>query len=96
MATDIPKFDIGGFVVGSKEEEALLLAKSPGVICGRPFFDAVFSALDCKVEWFRAEGDVVTPEEAKKKLVVGRVVGPACNILAGERTALNCMARASG
>jgi nicotinate-nucleotide pyrophosphorylase (carboxylating) len=96
LQCDIPKFDVGGFVVGTKMEEALLLAKSPGVICGRPFADMVFRIVGCEVEWFREEGSVVTEEEARAKLVVARVTGPANKILTGERTALNCMARASG
>ena len=46
---DIPGFDIGGYVVGSKLETAVLYGKSYGLLAGRPFFDRVFILLDCKV-----------------------------------------------
>lgn len=46
---DIPGFDVGGYVVGNKEETAVLYGKTDGVLAGRPFFDRVFELLDCKV-----------------------------------------------
>lgn len=46
---DIPGFDIGGYVVGSKEETAILYGKTDGVLAGKPFFDRVFTLLGCKV-----------------------------------------------
>ena len=53
---DVPTFDVGGFVVGDKEEEAWLLGKSGGVVAGVPFFQAVFEHLGCTVEWLQREG----------------------------------------
>ena len=53
LREDTPSFDYGGFVVGEKQEEAVILAKSPGVLAGRPFVEAVFRELDCKV-WMDA------------------------------------------
>jgi nicotinate-nucleotide pyrophosphorylase (carboxylating) len=44
---DVPSFDVGGAVVGAKEETALLLCKAQGVLAGRPFVDAVFRHLNC-------------------------------------------------
>ena len=35
---DIPKFDVGGFVVGDNIKEANLLMKSPGKLSGVPFY----------------------------------------------------------
>lgn len=46
---DIPGFDVGGYVVGSKEETAILYGKTDGVLAGRPFVDRVFTLLGCKV-----------------------------------------------
>lgn len=46
---DIPGFDIGGYVVGSKEETAVLYGKTDGIMAGRPFFERVFTLLRCKV-----------------------------------------------
>ena len=48
------------------------------------------------MEWLQADGDVVAEPQAAGKEVVGRVTGPARAILAGERTGLNVLARASG
>ena len=49
---DIPGFDVGGYVVGSKEETAILYGKTDGVLSGTPFFDRVFTLLGCKVSEF--------------------------------------------
>ena len=93
---DIPKFDIGGFVVENNIKEAHLLMKSQGKLSGIPFFNAVFKKLKCSITWYKKEGYVCSLEEANKKLVVAKVVGPARNILQGERVALNILARSSG
>lgn len=91
LQEDIPGFDCAGVVVGNKPEKALLLCKSPGVLCGIPFVNMVFTELDCKVEWLFSEGDYLSPI-----CTVARVSGPANKLLQGERTALNIMTRASG
>ncbi|CAG8442285.1 12077_t:CDS:2 [Cetraspora pellucida] len=88
---DVPSFDYGGFVVGETPEVAILYGKSPGVLAGVPFFDEVFNQLDCSVEWFLKEGDYFEPIKE-----IAKVKGKACNILLGERTALNIIARCSG
>ena len=101
LASDASSFDIGGFVVGDAPGEAVLLFKAvPGaagaaiggaVLAGVPFFDAVFSELDCTVEWFAQEGDVIAPPAR-----VAVVRGPTRALLHGERTALNILTRATG
>lgn len=91
LAEDTPSFDYGGAVVGTKEERAVLLCKSKGVLCGRPFVDAVFAELDCRVNWLKEEGEELSPV-----CEVAEVTGPARCLLLGERVALNCLARASG
>lgn len=91
LREDIPSFDYAGVVVGDKTEEALLLCKSPGVLCGVPFVNMIFSELGCSVEWQYSEGDEVSPI-----CQVARVKGPANKLLQGERTALNILTRASG
>ena len=47
LLEDVPSFDIGGAVVGTKKETATLFCKAPGVLAGRPFFDAVFREVGC-------------------------------------------------
>ena len=96
LQNDIPKFDIGGFVVGDSIQTATILCKSEGVMCGKPFVDAIFEYLDCDVKWLFNEGDVVTRDQAKQKIAVATVTGSVRKLLLGERTALNVMARASG
>ncbi|KAI8968992.1 Quinolinate phosphoribosyl transferase [Mycotypha africana] len=93
LEEDIPSFDYGGFVVGEKEQKAILYCKAEGVVAGVPFFDEVFRQLDCKVEWNVKEGDYLQP---KGKQAVATVTGKARNILLGERTALNILCRCSG
>ena len=94
LAEDTPSFDYGGFVVGSAPAEARLLAKSPGILAGVPFFDEIFKYLGCTVEWNVEEGVEVGKQE--KKQCVAIVKGPTRNLLLGERVALNVLARCSG
>lgn len=47
LEEDCPSFDYAGFVVGEAIAEARLLGKSPGIVAGVPFFDEVFTQLDC-------------------------------------------------
>lgn len=94
LKEDVPNFDYGGFVVGEKEETAVLLMKSPGVLAGRPFFDAVFKELDCTVHWESIlEGTYHEPLPVK---TVATVSGKVRLLLLGERVALNIITRASG
>lgn len=91
LSEDLPSFDYSGTVVGNRKEKALLLCKSPGVLAGCPFFDAVFEHLNCRVKWLFSEGDQLTPV-----CTVAEVSGEVNRILIGERVALNCITRASG
>lgn len=92
LKEDTPNFDYGGFVVGEKEETAVLLQKSPGVLAGRPFFDAIFKELECTVTWENVlEGSFNEPVRT-----VATVSGKVRQILLGERVALNIISRASG
>lgn len=81
-----------GAVVGGGEETAVLLAKTATVIAGKPFFTAVFEELGCSVEWCVDEGADLSSVPFK----AAYVRGPCRNVLLGERTALNILARASG
>ena len=91
LSEDLPSFDYSGTVVGNRKEKALLLCKSPGVLAGCPFFDAVFEHLNCRVKWLFSEGDQLSPV-----CTVAEVSGEVNRILIGERVALNCITRASG
>lgn len=78
-------------VTGAAPSQAVLWAKSPGILAGRPFFDAIFAQVNCQVSWFLPEGSKLVPV-AK----VAEVRGPAHCLLLGERVALNMLARCSG
>ncbi|KAL3817656.1 hypothetical protein ACHAXA_002001 [Cyclostephanos tholiformis] len=99
LRDDIPShFDVGGYVVGSSIKRAELWMKSPGILAGMPFFDAVFAACGgCTVRWeeFAIEGEPYNfPAGGKVKLAT--VIGPVSHLLRGERTALNSLSRCSG
>jgi len=93
---DMPKWDVGGLVVGDAPHHAMLLGKGQGILAGVPFAGYVFEYLGCEVEWLRSEGHYITSEEAAAKAPVARVTGPTNRILQAERTALNILSRASG
>jgi len=92
---DMPSFDVGGLVVGSDVKSARLLLKSSGVFAGKPFMNAVFDVLKCRVEWNQAavEGRFFNVSEP---LCLAVVTGPVNALLRGERTALNTLSRCSG
>ncbi|KIE00678.1 nicotinate-nucleotide pyrophosphorylase, partial [Metarhizium majus ARSEF 297] len=97
LAEDTPTFDYAGFVVGEVPRRATLLAKSPGLLAGVPFFTEVFAQTGCSVEWHHAEGASLDPSSSPGgKVKVATVAGPARGILLGERVALNTLARCSG
>eukprot|EP01138_Halocafeteria_seosinensis_P002780 gb/GECG01002841.1/.p1 GENE.gb/GECG01002841.1/~~gb/GECG01002841.1/.p1 ORF type:complete len:191 (+),score=21.69 gb/GECG01002841.1/:1-573(+) len=91
LEEDVPWFDVGGYVVGDGEQEALLIGKSSGKLAGIPFFQAVFEEVGCTVEWLAREGDILTEVSG-----LAKVRGPGRAILQGERIALNIITRASG
>jgi nicotinate-nucleotide pyrophosphorylase (carboxylating) len=72
---------------------AELLAKEQLVISGLEAFARVFHYIDreVQVELLRKDG-----QEIKPKVVVARISGRLRSLLAGERTALNLIQRASG
>ncbi|KAL1931687.1 hypothetical protein VTP01DRAFT_9830 [Rhizomucor pusillus] len=93
LQEDIPSFDYGGFVVGDRDQVAILYCKAEGVVAGVPFFDEIFQQLGCRVEWSVKEGQYLHPNGKQE---IARVYGKARHILLGERTALNILCRCSG
>ena len=96
LELDMPKWDVGGFVVGDAPHHAMLLGKAPGVLAGVPFATHAIELAGCEVEWLVPEGHVISAEDAKAKRPVAKVTGPTRCILMAERTALNILSRASG
>ena len=94
LAEDIGRGDLTTEAIVSPDAQAtaIIEQKAPGVLCGLPVVEAVFSALDprIKMEPCAQEGSW------GDRRVVARIEGPARAILTGERTALNFLQRLSG
>lgn len=94
LREDIGRGDLTAALIPERQWiGATLLARETAVICGQPWFDAVFARLDPTIEvaWQIAEGGQVQADEP-----VCRLAGPARGILTGERTALNFLQSLSG
>lgn len=101
LEDDIPSFDVGGLVVGSKIQSAQLFLKSaPCIFAGKPFFERTFALLGCTVQWKEnlLEGMkfLSSKEDESSKVLLATVTGPVHALLRGERTALNILSRCSG
>jgi len=87
LAEDIGSGDwTAQLVAAGRQARAQVTAKEVAVICGRPWFDACFRALDARVQldWAVAEGAAVAAGT-----VVCRIAGDARALLSAERPALN-------
>ncbi|MDR3415580.1 MAG: carboxylating nicotinate-nucleotide diphosphorylase [Nevskia sp.] len=94
LAEDVGSGDVTARLVpAAQRAEATVIAREAAVICGRPWFDAVFRQLDPAVgiTWLAAEGAPVEPDQ-----VLCTLRGPARPLLTGERTALNFLQTLSG
>ncbi|XP_065511378.1 nicotinate-nucleotide pyrophosphorylase [carboxylating] [Caloenas nicobarica] len=89
---DAPGPDPAAMAVGPAPRRAQLLCKSPGVLAGAPFVDAVFGESGCRVHWRLREGSPLPPG----RTVVAEAEGPGAGLLLAERAALNCLGRCSG
>lgn len=83
----------GALVPPDQQGEAVIVAKSAGVLAGLPVAGAAFHALDASLafEALFAEGTRLSPGQA-----VARIAGALSPILRGERVALNFLQRLSG
>lgn len=74
---------------------AQIIAKAPGILCGLPIGQEVFTQVDAQrsVIWSSlcADGEAVTPGQ-----ILVELTGPVRAILMGERVALNFMQQLSG
>ncbi len=72
---------------------ARVISREAAVVCGQPWFEAVFKTLDpkCRIRWRVAEGD-----EVAAGVEICELDGNACAMLTGERTALNFLQTLSG
>lgn len=86
LLEDIGTGDVTAALLENDIEQGYVIAKEAAVVCGRPWFDACFKALDAEVEltWQVQEGETVLPGTV---LVCFR--GHARALLGAERSALN-------
>ena len=80
-------------VPAGQRAHARVTTRERAVICGQPWFEAVFKALDrrSRIRWRVAEGD-----EAAADVQICELDGNARALLTGERTALNFLQTLSG
>ncbi len=94
LAEDVGGGDLSAAAIpADRRERARVIARAPGVVCGRPWFDGVFRAVDpgVTIEWHVDEGAPVAAETALCSLE-----GPARALFTAERSALNFLQLLSG
>jgi nicotinate-nucleotide pyrophosphorylase (carboxylating) len=72
--------------------QAVIRQKQPGVLCGMPVAELVYSSVDPRIRTVRVAAEGSWGDYR----VVARIDGPARSVLVGERTALNFIQRLSG
>ena len=94
LSEDIGSGDLTAELVPlERRGRATVITRETAVICGIPYVDASFNAVDARVrlEWQVAEGDSADADQ-----ILFTVEGPARALLTGERTALNFLQLLSG
>ena len=94
LAEDVGAGDLtAALIPEDARAEATVISRETAVLCGAPWFDAVFRQLDPRVaiDWRAADGDRIEPNQ-----VLCTLRGPARPLLTGERTALNFLQMLSG
>ncbi|MEX1080885.1 MAG: carboxylating nicotinate-nucleotide diphosphorylase [Halofilum sp. (in: g-proteobacteria)] len=94
LAEDVGTGDLSADAIpAGRHTRATVVARVDGVACGRPWFDAVFAAVDAciAVDWHVGEGDRLAPGT-----VLCSLAGPARGLFTGERCALNFLQLLSG
>ncbi|MEQ1484194.1 carboxylating nicotinate-nucleotide diphosphorylase [Methyloglobulus sp.] len=89
LQEDIGSGDITAAIIPETvQAEAVVITREAMVLCGRPWFDAVFKHLnaDVAILWLAQEGDAVSAGTTLCNLS-----GSARSLLTGERTALNLL-----
>jgi nicotinate-nucleotide pyrophosphorylase (carboxylating) len=94
LAEDVGSGDLtAALVPRERAGRATVITREPAVICGQPWFNAVFRQIDLsvRIHWEVEEGASVTPNQ-----LLCRLDGSARSLLTGERTALNFLQTLSG
>ncbi len=94
LAEDLGHGDLTTRALGlTGRAEARLIAQAPGIVCGLPLLEPLFSLLDprTRVTLLSRDGRAVRPGK-----VLARITATAPSLLAGERAALNLLMHLSG
>jgi len=94
LAEDIGSGDVTATLIPQQASaRATVMSREPAVLCGRPWFDAVFQQLDQQVQiaWRAGDGDKIETNQ-----ILCELRGSARSLLSGERTALNFLQTLSG
>jgi nicotinate-nucleotide pyrophosphorylase (carboxylating) len=89
LSEDIGSGDLTAAIISEDSiAEAVVITRDNMVLCGKPWFDAIFEQLDNQIHisWLIEEGDYV---EAGTELC--QLTGNTRALLTGERTALNLL-----
>lgn len=87
LAEDIGPGDLtASLIPAERNGRAAVITREPAVICGIPYVEAVFHAIEprVRIDWRVAEGDLARADQ-----LLFTVEGPARALLTAERTALN-------
>ena len=94
LAEDVGEGDLtASLLPADRLARAELITRESAVLCGAPWFEAVFRVLDpeIRIQWEAGDGESVTPDQ---RLCV--LDGPVRALLTGERTAMNYLQTLSG
>lgn len=89
LEEDIGSGDITAAIIPvTTQALAEVMTREDMILCGQPWFDAVFKHLDANANiiWLAAEGEAV-----KSGTILCKLSGSARELLTGERTALNLL-----
>lgn len=87
LSEDVGSGDISAALLPvNLQAEADIISREPMLVCGRPWVDAIFAAIDLSLEidWLVEEGRWL-----EKPATLCRIKGSAASILTAERSALN-------
>jgi nicotinate-nucleotide pyrophosphorylase (carboxylating) len=94
LREDIGSGDVTAQLVPATQQvRGRVITRENAVLCGRPWVEEVFRALDTniKLTWAASDGDRIVADQ-----VIFTIEGPARAVLTGERTALNFLQLLSG
>ncbi|MBW5802378.1 carboxylating nicotinate-nucleotide diphosphorylase [Coxiella endosymbiont of Ornithodoros amblus] len=94
LVEDIGSGDITAELISAETvSQASIISREDAIICGIPWVDEVYQAVDSsvKIQWKVKDGDFVSSNQT-----LALLRGKACSLVTGERTALNWLQTLSG